>query len=129
MFASTAALSLVNKRRVCLRWGATLRAAYPFNCLDDANILAAATAWVTSPTTATTDYGAPIAEWDVSCVSNMYELFAKKPTFAAFRPSQSQRQSQSHAKDAPTNAPWQILTCPSTLAPEAVVATTSGARG
>jgi hypothetical protein len=84
------------------------------DCLDDANILAAATAWVTSPTTATTNYGGPIAEWDVSCVSNMYELFAKKPTFAAFRPSQSQRQSQSHAKDAPTNAPWQILTCPST---------------
>ena len=26
----------------------------------------------------------------------------------------SQRQSQSHAKGAPTNAPWQILTCPST---------------
>ena len=25
----------------------------------------------------------------------------------------SQRQSQSHAKDAPTNAPWQIQTCPS----------------
>ena len=47
------------------------------------------------------------------------------------QPSQSQSQSQSHDKDAPTNAPWQIpnMSVNLRLAPEAVVATTSGAGG
>ncbi len=80
MFDMTSALSFENKRAIYVGWGAKLRTAYPTWCLVDGNIALAVTAWVKTPTTATTTYG-PIADWDVSSVSNMRELFAKKPTF------------------------------------------------
>ena len=51
-------------------------------CLVDGNIATAVTAWITSPTTAATTYG-NIADWDVSAVSTMYQLFYNKPTFNA----------------------------------------------
>jgi surface protein len=90
-FGSASALSSCNKGAIYLAWGTTLRAAYPtwssmcgascsLTCLVDGNIATAATAWVTSPTTAAATYG-NIAEWDVSAVSNMYQLFCNKPTF------------------------------------------------
>jgi hypothetical protein len=47
--------------------------------ITNANIATAATAWVTSPTTAVTTYG-NIADWGVSAVSNVYQLFYNEPT-------------------------------------------------
>jgi hypothetical protein len=81
-FESTPALLIVNKRSLYVAWGATLRSEYPLFCLIDANVQGAVTSWVTNSATATTTYG-PIADWDVRSVSNMLELFAKKPTFNA----------------------------------------------
>jgi surface protein len=92
-FDSTTALSSCNKGAIYRHWGATLRTAYPgfsstcgascsLTCLIDGNVGTAATAWITSPSTAATTYG-PIADWDVSAVSNMYQLFYNKPTFNA----------------------------------------------
>jgi surface protein len=86
-----AALSSCNQGAIYRLWGATLRAVYStwssmcgascsLTCLVDGNIGTAATAWVTSPTTAATTYG-NIADWDVSAVSSMYQLFDNKPTF------------------------------------------------
>jgi surface protein len=90
-FDSAAALSSCNKGAVYRHWGATLRAAYPgfssmcgascsLTCLIDANIGTAATAWLTSPSTAATTYG-PIADWDTSAVTSMSMLFGNRPTF------------------------------------------------
>jgi surface protein len=90
-FDSAGALSSCNKGAIYRHWGATLRAAYPgfssmcgascsLTCLIDANIGTAATAWLTSPGTATTIYG-PIADWDTSAVTSMASLFEAKPTF------------------------------------------------
>ncbi len=94
-FDSTTALSSCNKGAIYRLWGATLRAAYPtwsgmcgascsLTCLIDANIGAAATAWLTSPSTATTTYG-PIADWDTAAVTSMANLFypssTARPTF------------------------------------------------
>ena len=90
-FDSTTALSNCNKGAIYAAWGATFRTAYPgyssmcgascsLTCLIDSNIGTAATAWITSPSTAATTYG-PIGDWDVSAVSNMYQLFYNKPTF------------------------------------------------
>jgi hypothetical protein len=54
--------------------------------ITDANINTAATAWLTSPTTAETTYG-PISDWNTAAVSNMYQLFYPSeiawPTFNA----------------------------------------------
>jgi len=85
-FDSASALSSCNKGAIYRLWGATLRAAYPTwssessACLVDGDIGTAATAWATNPTTAAATYG-NIADWDVSAVSNMYQLFNAKPTF------------------------------------------------
>jgi surface protein len=85
-FDSASALSSCNKGAIYRLWGATLRAAYPtwsgesIACLIDANIGTAATAWVTSPSTAATTYG-PIADWDTSAVTSMTGLFGNRPTF------------------------------------------------
>ena len=81
-FDSIATLSIAYKRLLYVAWGVTFRAAYPLYCLVDTNIPTAVTAWLTNSTTATTTYG-PIDQWDVSSVSNMYGLFAYKPTFNA----------------------------------------------
>jgi hypothetical protein len=87
-FDSASALSSCNKGAIYRLWGATLRMAYPTwsgessACLIDGNVGTAATAWLTSPSTATTTHG-PIADWDVSAVSNMYQLFYNRPTFNA----------------------------------------------
>ena len=81
MFEAATAFSSCNKGAIYRLWGATLRAAYPgfssmcgascsLTCLIDANIGTAATAWVTSPSTAATTYG-PIADWDTSAVTIM----------------------------------------------------------
>jgi surface protein len=48
--------------------------------ITDANIGAAATAWLTNPTTATTTYG-PIADWNTAAVTSMASLFSYKSTF------------------------------------------------
>jgi hypothetical protein len=94
MFESTA-LSSCNKGAIYRLWGATLRAAYPgfssmcgascsLTCLIDANVGVAATAWLTSPSTAATTYG-PIADWDMSAVTSIASLFypsnTARPTF------------------------------------------------
>jgi hypothetical protein len=90
-FDSATALSSCTKGAIYRLWGATLRAAYPgfssmcgascsLTCLTDANIGTAATAWLTSPSTAATTYG-PIADWDTSAVTSMASLFEAKPTF------------------------------------------------
>ncbi len=50
--------------------------------ITNANIGTAATAWVTSPATTAATYG-NIVEWDVSAVSNMYQLFYNQPTLNA----------------------------------------------
>ena len=50
--------------------------------ITNGNFGTAVTEWVTSPTTAAATYG-NIAEWDVSAMSNMYQLFYNKPTFNA----------------------------------------------
>jgi hypothetical protein len=42
--------------------------------ITDANVAAAATAWVTNPVTATATYG-PIAEWNTAAVTSMASLF------------------------------------------------------
>ncbi len=96
-FDSTTALSSCNKGAIYRLWGATLRAAYPgfssmcgascsLTCLIDANIGTAATAWLTSPSTAATTYG-PIADWDTAAVTSMATLFypsnTARPTFNA----------------------------------------------
>ncbi len=81
-----AELSSCNKGAIYRLWGATLRAAYPTwsgessACLIDGNIGAAATAWVTNPTTAAATYG-NIADWNTAAVTSMYQLFQSKPTF------------------------------------------------
>jgi hypothetical protein len=95
MFDSATALSSCNKGAIYRLWGATLRTAYPgfssmcgascsLTCLTDANIGTAATAWVTSPSTAATTYG-PIADWDTSAVTSIANLFypssTARPTF------------------------------------------------
>jgi hypothetical protein len=46
----------------------------------DANIGAAATAWVTSPTTTATTYG-NIADWNTAAVTSMASVFSGKPDF------------------------------------------------
>jgi surface protein len=94
-FDSTTALSSCNKGAIYAAWGATFQAAWPTftyactvgsvacaMCITNANIGAAATAWVTNPTTAATTYG-NIADWNTAAVSNMYQLFYNKPTFNA----------------------------------------------
>ncbi len=48
--------------------------------ITNANIAAAATAWVTNPVTATTTYG-PIADWNTAAVTSMANLFQFKRTF------------------------------------------------
>jgi hypothetical protein len=93
-FDSTALADCI-KGAIYRLWGATLRAAYPgfssmcgascsLTCLTDANIGTAATAWITSPSTAATTYG-PITDWDTSAVTSMAELFypssTAQPTF------------------------------------------------
>ncbi len=53
--------------------------------ITNANIGAAATAWLTDPTTATTTYG-PIADWNTAAVTTMANLFypgTSQPTFNA----------------------------------------------
>jgi hypothetical protein len=90
-------LSSCNKGAIYRHWGATLRTAYPgfssmcgascsLTCLTDANIGTAATAWLTSPSTAATTYG-PIADWDTSAVTSIATLFypssTARPTFNA----------------------------------------------
>jgi hypothetical protein len=54
--------------------------------ITNANIGTAATAWLTSPSTAATTYG-PIADWDTSAVTSMASLFypssTARPTFNA----------------------------------------------
>ncbi len=83
-FDSASALSSCNKGAIYRLWGATLRAAYPgfssmcgascsLTCLTDATIRTAATAWVTSPSTAATTYG-PIADWDTSAVKDIGQV-------------------------------------------------------
>jgi hypothetical protein len=47
--------------------------------ITDTNVGTAATAWATDPTTAGATYG-NIGDWDVSAVSNMYQLFYSKST-------------------------------------------------
>ena len=92
-FTSAGALSSCNQRSIYLAWGATLQAAYPpwptctigtqcTTCITNSNVGTAVTAWGTNPTTAVATYG-NIADWDVSAVSNMYQLFYNKPTFNA----------------------------------------------
>ncbi len=80
------------KRGVSDNWGSTLRKAYPTwsslssVCLTDSNIGAAVTAWVVTPTTATTTYG-HIADWNTAAVTSMASLFypsyTARPTFNA----------------------------------------------
>lgn len=52
--------------------------------ITNANIAAAATAWVTDPVTATTTYG-PIASWNTAAVTSIAKLFypssTARPTF------------------------------------------------
>jgi surface protein len=55
---------------------------YSYWLRPNGNIATAATAWVTSPTTAATTYG-NIGDWNTAAVSNMYRLFYNKPTFNA----------------------------------------------
>ncbi len=50
--------------------------------LTDGNIGLAATGWIDDPAITATTYGA-ISEWDVSAISNMAQLFFRKPTFNA----------------------------------------------
>ena len=89
-FDSASALSSCNKGAIYRLWGATLRTAYPAwssesgACLVDGNVGTAATAWITSPTTAATTYG-NIADWDTAAVTSMAALFypasVSRPTF------------------------------------------------
>ena len=50
--------------------------------ITNSNLGAAATAWVTSPTTAATTYG-DITEWNTAAVTSMADVFSSKPTFNA----------------------------------------------
>jgi hypothetical protein len=91
-FDSTTALSSCSTGAIYRLWGSTLRTAYPgfinMCCAScsfiDANIGTAATAWLTSPSTATATYG-NIADWDTSAVTSMAGLFypstTARPTF------------------------------------------------
>jgi hypothetical protein len=87
-FDLASALSSCNKGAIYRLWGVTLRTTYPSwssesnACLVDGNIGTAATAWVTSPTTAAATYG-DIGDWNTAAVSSMYQLFNAKPTFNA----------------------------------------------
>jgi hypothetical protein len=48
--------------------------------ITNANVAAAATAWVTDPVTATATYG-PISDWNTAAVTSMANLFLSKRTF------------------------------------------------
>jgi surface protein len=79
LWSGASALSDCNKKAIHTSWGSTFRTAYPtFNVatctitpLTDANIDAAVSSWISSPSTAATTYGGSIGEWNVAAVSNM----------------------------------------------------------
>jgi hypothetical protein len=57
-----------------------LRRAQAQTAITNGNIGTAVTAWVTSPSTATTTYG-NIGDWNTAAVTSMASLFYNKPTF------------------------------------------------
>jgi hypothetical protein len=92
MWTSATALSDCNKQAMYTSWGTTFVGGWPtFNvvtctvgslcvtCITDGNVATAVTAWLGGDATT---YG-NISDWDVSAVSNMYQLFYTKSAFNA----------------------------------------------
>ena len=96
MASGTSALTASTKKAMFTAWGTTFRTAWPSfellcavgsiviaECITNANIATAATAWVESPTTAAATYG-DIAEWNTAAVTLMnVQLYAEGTRFNA----------------------------------------------